>query len=168
MGQLTMSPVSAGFTAYLDSYMEPRLSTAGQPHVRLASVPRPSAIAPQRQGSSRRSSHYACKAVLSLAARLCLLALHDGFSLQLLYQTLLFILICMFSQSMQLNVDLYYLWYNSEPCNSLSAFVITFLHLFALIRIKNSQFNHCSILVFLACLMVYGLPWFQQRCTLIA
>lgn len=61
MGQLTMSPVSAGFTAYLDSYMEPRLSTAGQPHVRLASLPRPSAIAPPRQGSSRRSSHYACK-----------------------------------------------------------------------------------------------------------
>lgn len=73
MGQLTMSPVSAGFTAYLDSYMEPRLSTAGQPHVRLASLPRPSAIV-ARQGSSRRSSHYACKGSSTPVRAPCVLA----------------------------------------------------------------------------------------------
>ncbi|KAG0426142.1 hypothetical protein HPB47_026730, partial [Ixodes persulcatus] len=60
VGQLTVSPVSAGYTAYLDSYMEPRLSTAGQQqHVRLSSVPRPTAAhAPARNAGGQRSSHY--------------------------------------------------------------------------------------------------------------
>lgn len=50
VGQLTVSPVSAGYTAYLDSYMEPRLSTTGQ-HVRLTSFPTPAR-------SGQQSSHY--------------------------------------------------------------------------------------------------------------
>lgn len=68
MGQLTVSPVSAGYTAYLDSYMEPRLSAgqAATPHVRLAGYPAKSphphtTAAGGGQGYSHRSSHYSCK-----------------------------------------------------------------------------------------------------------